>query len=168
VSAINFPDDPFIGQEFTAAGSTWVWTGAVWQVLRVAPIGPTGPTGVAGPTGPRGATGPLGPTGPIGPTGATGATGADGQDGTGVTILGSYPTLEALELAHPTGNPGDAYLVDGDLYVWDEDGQEWVNVGNIQGPQGPTGPAGPTGATGATGAFPTLVDGGTPTTEFDL
>jgi len=54
VSAIDFPDDPFIGQEFTAAGSTWVWTGAVWQVLRVAPIGPTGPQGAVGPTGATG------------------------------------------------------------------------------------------------------------------
>jgi hypothetical protein len=165
VSAIDFPDDPFIGQEFTAAGSTWVWTGSVWRVLRVAPIGPTGPTG---PVGPQGVTGPTGAAGATGSTGPTGPTGATGQDGTGVTILGSYDTVEELELAHPTGNPGDSYLVNGDLYVWDDDGGQWVNVGNIQGPQGPTGPLGPTGPTGATGSFPTLVDGGTPTTEFDL
>jgi len=83
-----------------------------------------------------------GPAGPMGPTGA---------QGTGVTILGSYPTEEALNTAEPTGDPGDAYLVDGNLYVWSESTSTWVNVGNIQGPIGLTGLTGPTGATGATG-----------------
>ena len=50
-----------------------------------------------------------------GPKGDTGPAGADGKDGTGVTILGSYENSGALQEAHPTGNPGDAYLVDGDL-----------------------------------------------------
>ena len=85
--------------------------------------------------------------------------GTYGKDGTSVTILGSYNTLAELEAAHPTGNTGDAYMVAGDLYVWN--GSAWEDVGQIQGPQGPqgeTGPQGPqgpqgeTGATGATGA----------------
>lgn len=63
--------------------------------------------------------------------------GAKGSDGTSVTILGSYETLAELEAAHPTGTEGDAYMVNGDLYVWN--GTEWENVGQIQGPQGPTG-----------------------------
>lgn len=63
-------------------------------------------------------------------------TGADGADGTGVTILGSYDTVGDLETAHPTGSPGDAYLVAGDLYVWSDSESEWVSVGNIQGPAG--------------------------------
>lgn len=76
-------------------------------------------------------------------------TGEKGSDGTSVTILGSYNTLAELEAAHPTGTLGDAYMVAGDLYVWN--GSAWEDVGQIQGPQGDTGPQGPQGATGATG-----------------
>lgn len=60
-----------------------------------------------------------------------------GSDGTSVTILGSYNTLAELQAAHPTGNLGDGYIVNGDLYVWN--GSAWENVGTIQGPQGPAG-----------------------------
>ena len=69
-------------------------------------------------------------------------TGNRGEDGTGVTILGSYDTEEELNQAHPTGNPGDAYMIAGDLYVWDAANSQWKNVGRIQGAQGDTGPAG--------------------------
>ena len=80
-------------------------------------------------------------------------TGTYGVDGTSVTILGSYDTVAELEAAHPTGSLGDAYMVAGDLYVWN--GSAWENVGQIQGPKGDTGatgPQGPKGDTGATGA----------------
>lgn len=76
-------------------------------------------------------------------------TGTRGSDGTSVTILGSYDTVAELEAAHPTGNLGDAYIVQGDLYVWN--GSAWENVGSIQGPEGPQGPQGPAGPTGGTG-----------------
>ena len=75
--------------------------------------------------------------------------GADGADGTGVHILGSYDTEAELLAGSPTGNPGDAYLVQGDLYVWDEDNSQWLNVGRIQGPDGPAGADGD-GWTGGT------------------
>ena len=87
-----------------------------------------------------------------GPKGDTGPAGADGKDGTGVTILGSYENSGALQEAHPNGNPGDAYLVDGDLYVWDQTGSQWKNVGTIQGPKGDKGDTGAQGAKGDTGA----------------
>ena len=67
-------------------------------------------------------------------------TGRYGTDGTSVTILGSYDTRAELEQAHPTGSLGDAYMVAGDLYVWN--GTAWENVGQIQGPQGAPGDAG--------------------------
>ena len=132
--------------------------------------GPTGETsieipvvgGTAGPTGPTGATGNIGPTGPTGPggeLGPTGPAGPKGADGTGVTILGSYESEEALKQAHPTGNPGDAYLIQGDLYVWSDTTSDWDNVGTIQGPVGPTGPTGPIGGTGPIG--PTGATGAT-------
>lgn len=103
---------------------------------------------------PQGATGAQGPQGP---QGEQGEQGEQGTPGTGVNILGSFDTVEELEAEHPTGNPGDAYLVAGDLYVWNEVGQAWENVGNIQGPQGPQGaqgdpgPQGPQGDPGPTG-----------------
>lgn len=76
--------------------------------------------------------------------------GTYGKDGTSVTILGSYSTLAELEAAHPTGSIGDAYMVAGDLYIWN--GSAWEDVGQIQGPQGPQGAQGPKGDTGDTGA----------------
>ena len=146
------------------------------------PAGPTGPkgdTGLTGSTGPEGPAGPAGPTGPEGPqgiqgitgdTGPAGPEGPKGTDGTGVTILGSYSTDTELNAAHPTGNNiGDAYIVAGDLYVWN--GSLFENVGQIQGPAGPkgdtgltgnTGPAGPTGPEGPAGpAGPTGPKGDT-------
>ena len=69
--------------------------------------------------------------------GEDGAPGKPGEDGTSVKILGSYESLEQLKAAHPTGNLGDGYLVNGDLHVWD--GIEWENVGTIQGPAGADG-----------------------------
>ena len=62
-----------------------------------------------------------------------------GEDGAGISILGSYDSIEALKAAHPTGNIGDAYLVNGNLYVWSETGSDWINNGNIQGPPGKDG-----------------------------
>lgn len=85
-------------------------------------------------------------------TGPSGATGPAGKDGTGVNILGSYDTYEDLIAAHPTGNAGDAYLVQGDLYVWSSNSNTWDNVGNIQGPQGEPGQNGTPGAPGQNGA----------------
>lgn len=76
--------------------------------------------------------------------------GSTGKDGTGVTILGSYDSESALKAAHPTGNPGDAYLIDGYLYVWSASANAWQNVGKIQGPQGEAGSDGKDGADGYT------------------
>lgn len=87
----------------------------------------------------------------IGPQGPAGA------DGTGITILGSYDTEAALMQAHPAGEVGDSYLVNGCLYVWSKTKDQWENVGNIQGPKGDkgdTGSQGPKGDTGASGYTP--------------
>ena len=78
-------------------------------------------------------------------------SGRDGADGTSVTILGAYDTLAELQAAHPTGSPGDGYMVGTDLYVWNDSTSAWQDVGRIQGPEGPQGAQGPQGATGATG-----------------
>ena len=115
--------------------------------------GETGATGSKGDTGAKGDTGDTGPAGNTGPAGATGDTGATG---TATTIKGSYNAYQDLINAHPTGNDGDSYLVNGSLYVWIDNA--WENVGNIKGDKGDTGDTGPqgvkgdTGNTGATGA----------------
>ena len=96
------------------------------------PIGPQGPKGDKGDPGNDGAQGEQGPRGPEGPQGP------QGPQGTGVTIKGSYDSLQDLESAHPTGAEGDAYLINGDLYVWSENDSTWQNVGTIQGPAGVT------------------------------
>lgn len=82
--------------------------------------------------------------------GAKGERGQKGEDGTSVTILGHYDTEAELIAEHPTGSLGDAYLVGGDLYVWN--GNAWENVGSIQGPQGEQGEKGDKGDKGDTGA----------------
>lgn len=72
--------------------------------------------------------------------GEQGIQGNNGEDGTSVRILGEYDTEEELLSAHPTGNPGDSYLVSGNLYTWLD--SKWTCVGNIQGPQGEAGVSG--------------------------
>nr|WP_303210048.1 hypothetical protein [Methanobrevibacter smithii] len=120
--------------------------------------GETGETGSKGDTGETGATGekgeqePKGDTGDTGATGATGPAGAKGDTGatgTATTIKGSYNIYQELIAAHPTGNDGDSYLVNGSLYVWNENA--WENVGNLKGDTGATGPKGDTGDSGVKG-----------------
>lgn len=86
-----------------------------------------------------------------GPQGERGADGAPGKDGTGVTILGSADSPEALKAEHPTGNAGDAYLIGGHLYVWDATGADWKDVGTVQGPKGDKGDPGINGKDGKDG-----------------
>ncbi len=148
---------------------------------QTGPTGPTGPQGIPGPQGlqgnpgnsinleignvvmtddmaeasitdtgsgtehilnfviPRGATGEQGPQGPTGPA------------GTSINILGSYNSLEDLQKDHQEGNPGDGYLIDGNLYVWSENENTWKDVGQIRGPQGLKGDPGEPGQMGPRG-----------------
>lgn len=130
---INFPLNPLINQTYSFGGSTWKWDGIVWNLQR-SDSGPTGPTGIQGPTGATGAAGLRGPTGPA---------------GSGLNIIGSYNSIYELPII---GNFGDAYLVNGYLYIWDSVNLRWKNVGLIQGPTGSGGVQGATGSTGPTGA----------------
>lgn len=77
--------------------------------------------------------------------------GAKGEDGTGVNILDKYPSLEALKQAHPTGNPGDCYTVNGTLYTWSTSKNDWVDCGNIKGEKGDQGIQGIPGEQGDPG-----------------
>ena len=145
-----------MGDAYLVGSDLYVWSADINDWANVGQIqGPIGDTGSTGPTGPKGDQGPIGPQGIKGDT---------GRDGTGVNIMGSSPSFGTLKADHPIGAVGDAYLVNGDLYVWSDTANDWLNVGQIQGPmgvqgiQGPkgdtglAGPVGPTGAIGNTGA----------------
>ena len=163
------------GVLFVWGGSQWVSAGAIQGPTGAqGPQGVTGPTGAQGNIGPTGAQGiqgpqgnvgptgsqgiqgvqgPQGPTGPqgnLGPTGSQGPLGPTGPQGRGLNIYGSYASFVELQSSVTSPVLGEAYLVLGNLFVWD--GDQWVNAGAVQGPTGAQGPTGPTGATGATGA----------------
>lgn len=101
--------------------------------------GEAGPQGPKGDKGEDGAKGDQGPQGVQGIQGPAGPKGDAGRDGTGVTIKGSYDSEEALKAAHPTGVAGDAYLINGNLYVWSDTASDWNSVGEIKGPKGDKG-----------------------------
>jgi hypothetical protein len=55
--------------------------------------------------------------------------------------MGAFETIGDFLTAHPTGTAGEAFLVEGELYVAGPDG-EWISTGIVEGPIGPTGPQG--------------------------
>lgn len=61
-----------------------------------------------------------------------------GDTGSGLQILDEYATLAALQAAHPTGQPGDAYLVGVSpsftLYIWSASSNAWVDGGALTNP----------------------------------
>lgn len=84
--------------------------------------------------------------------GARGEDGEKGEQGNGLVILGTYATLEDLQMAHPTGNEGDVYIVGtGDsnpAYVWDINDHAWETIGKIRGEKGAKGDPGTDGVSG--------------------
>ena len=88
--------------------------------------------------------------------------GPPGAPGAGLHITGVLPSAANLP---PTGALGDAYLIAGELYVWDA---AWVNAGPIQGPPGPPGHPGQIRYTGL-GPPPAVIVGAEPgDTYLDL
>ncbi len=68
--------------------------------------------------------------------GQQGVQGIQGETGAGLNILNTFSTITELPVS---GNPGDAYLVNGDLFVWSQNTNTWNNAGNVQGPIGLSG-----------------------------
>lgn len=141
--------------------------------------GAQGPQGVKGDTGAQGLQGIQGPQGPRGPQGETGAqglqgiqgiqgpqgeTGPQGPQGVATHIQPNgtgmaYNSFEELVTEHPSGVPGEAYLVDpnvNDLYVWNTNTNQWVAVGRLG--------AGPVGV-GAANTYEFIA--GTPSGDYD-
>lgn len=63
--------------------------------------------------------------------GAKGDPGEKGDPGAGLNIIGSLTDPSQLP---ETGTEGDAYTINGNLWIWN--GTTWENVGNIRGEQG--------------------------------
>lgn len=86
------------------------------------------------------------------PKGEKGDKGDKGDTGEGVNIKGELSSESELP---EEGQPGDAYIIDGNLYVYVGDGgsvvsnPKWSNVGNIKGEPGPQGEPGADGKDGA-------------------
>ena len=78
----------------------------------------------------------------LGIYGIIGSTGPQGKQGAGINIKYCYNSLAKLKTDHPIGNEGDAYVINGDLYVWDTRTSSWENVGKIQEPTGVKGDPG--------------------------
>lgn len=120
--------------------------------------GPQGIQGATGDQGPRGVQGEIGvqgiegPQGTDGPQGVQGERGNDGADGKTFVIQDVYPTLGELKVALPTGNEY-AYQVTSNkgIYIWSEQKETWVNLGQLQGPQGAQGIQGVQGSKGDKG-----------------
>lgn len=112
------PENPIVGDRWLCLLNgyeyTWLDDGDSQQWVDTRTSGFLGPIGAQGTTG----IGTQGVQGIQGAQGIQGTEGLQGSSGTSVLILGSYPDYESLIAAHPSGTPGDAYLVDGNLYVW--------------------------------------------------
>ena len=64
--------------------------------------------------------------------------GPTGPRGKGLEIMGTYNSLDDLKKEHKTGKNGDTYLINGELYTWDQNSNDWIDIGNIKGPKGDT------------------------------
>jgi hypothetical protein len=102
---------------FSDKGRPWLRTGAGGG--GEGEPGPPGERGPPGPPGPSGAQGPPGPQGAQGNPGAAGAPGAPGPEGPpgrGLeAIQGELPAYMDLP---PNPVIGDAWIINGDLWVW--------------------------------------------------
>ena len=86
----------------------------------------------------------------IGPViGDTGPKGDTGDIGIGTIIKGHYNSYSEFIAVHPSGSLGDAYIVDGSYYYWNENG--WANAGSVKGDTGETGAKGDKGDKGDAG-----------------
>ena len=118
---LSFPSSPALNDAYTIGGSTWIWNGTTWDLVRQA-AGATGATGSTGATGATGAgqTGATGSTGVNGQTGATGATGSNGTNGsTGATgPTGSAATTGSWTIATGTNTYSFTVPSGGTYSMW--------------------------------------------------
>lgn len=83
--------------------------------------------------------------------GIYGERGPKGEKGDSLKILGTYKTLEELTKVHPEGKIGDMYMVENNVYVWNNETKTWENIGAVKGPKGDQGEKGEKGDQGPKG-----------------
>lgn len=93
--------------------------------------------------------------------GPEGPQGEKGDPGTSLKILGSFNSVQEIELEFPEGSELDGgFLIGEEYYYWNILTETWENAGPLQGakgdkgdtgPQGPAGPQGPQGIKGDSG-----------------
>ncbi|MFV1591150.1 hypothetical protein VWZ88_01120 [Phaeobacter sp. JH20_36] len=116
--------------------------------------GERGIQGEQGVQGERGEQGIQGVQGIQGEQGEQGVRGDKGDTGAGLNIKGTLADVAALP---GSGTAGDAWSVQGDIFVWDDINAEWDDAGPLRGPEGPRGqqgiqgPRGPQGEVGPVG-----------------
>lgn len=136
MTAIDFPNSPTIGEQFTSGNTTWEWDGVSWNTIRTPVVGPTGPTG------PAGLDGVWAQSNSVPPTGENGDAWFDPNTGGIFIYYDGYWVEAGAAPIGPTGPAGSS---------------------GAQGAQGPTGPAGepgPTGPAGDTGPTGPAGEGG--------
>ena len=79
-----------------------------------------------------------------------GEKGPKGEDGKSFSIQGKKDSVEALQAI--TGQVGQGWLVNGNVYIWDVNVRTWVNAGSLKGEKGDAGERGPQGVRGERGA----------------
>jgi len=119
--ALTFPSSPTVNQTYTASGSTWIWTGAAWDLVRQA----------------AGATGPTGPTGATGPSPAFSV------------VQTTPPSSPQAGQAWYNSEDGLTYIYYDSS--WIEFGNSLAGPAGPSGPSGPSGASGPSGPSGAGG-----------------
>lgn len=127
MSAIDFPDSPYVDQTFTVGTRTWKWNGSVWETVRSVSSG----------------------------NGAPGPTGATGPAGQGFNFRGVWQSGQAYYAYDVVNSPysNDLYYLPSGSTNAGSFGSEWSLFlpAGIDGAQGPTGPMGPTGPAGSGG-----------------
>ena len=146
--AIDFPNSPAPGDNYTVGTKTWTFTDGKWalNVNSLGVTGATGPSGPAGVTGPQGVSGtPSSVAGPSGPQGVSGAQGPSGLQGVSGPqgVSGAQGPTGSTGAVGPTG-PSGPQGVSGVPGTAGTNGTNGTNgAAGAAGAQGPQGPAGP-------------------------
>lgn len=64
------------------------------------------------------------------------------------SVNGTFNSYEEFIKKHPTGSKGEVFLVDEDIYVWDDEKSKWTNAGRMGGTKGEKGDKGDKGDAG--------------------
>jgi hypothetical protein len=124
----------------------WVDLGVIAGVQGK--TGPAGEQGVQGIQGEQGVQGERGLTGEQGAVGPQGIQGIQGPAGLGLYICGVLEDEVDLQF-QCVSRIGQTYFINRQAWMWD--GEEFVNLGEIQGVQGVAGPTGERGEQGLQG-----------------